>query len=154
MTGGLVAHQSPDGERALGPVDYVAVEFPDGTVKPGGLELLLQHVERGVIRILDLEFLRKGADGVQQVAVGQLPAAASLDLSVWEGSSSGLLDADDLELIGAEMADGAVAAVVVFENLWVLDVVDRWADHGARLIFDGSVPVADLLTALDATDTN
>jgi hypothetical protein len=33
-------------------------------------------------------------------------------------------------------------------------VVDRWADHGARLIFDGSVPVADLLTALDATDTN
>lgn len=51
------------------------------------------------------------------------------------------------------MALGSVAVAVVFENSWVLGLVERWSQTGARLLFDGAVPVADLLDALDASET-
>lgn len=77
-----------------------------------------------------------------------------MDLAGWEGASSGLLDVDDLATIGAEIGDDSVAVVVVFENAWVLGFVDGWSRSGARLVFDGAVPTADLLGALDAAETN
>ncbi|MGB9375607.1 MAG: DUF6325 family protein [Jiangellales bacterium] len=138
---------------ALGPVDFVVVEFPDGTPAPGGFERLLALADQGVISILDVEFLRRDGDAVRTVAVSELPAAASVDLSVWDGASSGLLDDDDLAMVAEQMSDGAVAVAVVFENRWVLGVVGAWTDAGARLLLDGGVPASDLLAALDAAET-
>ena len=107
----------------LAPVDAVVVEFADGVVTADGFDRLLDLVDRNVIRILDVEFVSKGPDGAQVVAVSELPARPELDLSAWNGSSSGLLDADDIALVGDEIAEGSIAVVVVFENVWVLDLV-------------------------------
>lgn len=52
----MSAAGSGDGD-ALGPVDYVVVEFPDGQLAPGGFERLLDLVDRRVIQVLDVEFL-------------------------------------------------------------------------------------------------
>ncbi len=82
-----------------------------------------------------MEFLRRDTDGVQVIPATELPPAQGLDLGVWQGASSGLLDGDDLALIGEQMTAGAV--VVVFENLWVLDVVRSWTAAGGRLLLDG-----------------
>ena len=134
----------------LAPVDAVVVEFADGVVTAGGFDRLLDLVDRNVIRILDVEFISKGPDGAQVVGVSELPARPELDLSAWNGSSSGLLDADDIALVGDEIAEGSIAVVVVFENVWVLDLVANWP--GARVVLDGGVATDDLLGALDARD--
>lgn len=136
----------------LAPVDFLVVEFPDGIPTRGGFDELLDLADRNVIQVLDLEFLAKDHAGVRVVEAADLPDVEGMDLTVWGGASSGLLDADDLAAVGAEMDPGSLAVVVVFENVWVLSLVDRWAGSGARLILDGAVPVGALLDALDAVD--
>lgn len=142
-----------NGGDVLGPVDYVVVEFPNGQPTLGGFERLLDLANRRVIQVLDVEFLRRDTDGVQVIPATELPSAPGLDLGMWQGASSGLLDGDDLALIGEQMTVGAVAVVVVFENLWVLDVVTSWTAVGGRLLLDGGIPAADLVAALDEAES-
>ena len=142
----------PSVDEPLAPVDVIVVEFPDGTPSPGGFAELLRLAEARVVQVLDLEFVAKDASGVRVVTAADLPHVEGLDPTVWEGSSSGLLDQDDLALVGESIAEGSLAVVVVFENLWVLDLVGRWTASGGRMILDGAVPVEALLDALDATE--
>jgi hypothetical protein len=148
----MTDHQPEQHSDPLAPIDYIVVEFPDGIPTAGGFDQLLDLVDRHVIRILDVEFIMKNGSSARVVSPTELPTGDGVDLITWQGASSGLLDAEDLAAIGAEMADGAVAVVVVFENVWVLGLVERWSATGARLIFDGAVPPGDLLDALDATE--
>jgi len=136
----------------LAPVDFIAVEFPDGMLTAEGFDRLLDLAQRRVIQVLDVEFVAKGADGVRVVPLSDVPVRVGDDVSAWSGSSSGLLDADDVGLIGAAMSEGSVVAVIVFENVWVLDVVAGWSRSGARMILDGAIPAGDLLDALDAQE--
>jgi hypothetical protein len=134
----------------LAPLDVIVVEFPDGVITSDGFDRLLDLAERNVIRVLDVEFITKDAGGVRVVPVSELPARPDLDLSIWNGSSSGLLDADDIAIVGNEIAYGGIAVVVVFENVWVLDLVAGWP--GARVVLDGAVAAEDLIGALDTTE--
>jgi hypothetical protein len=140
-------------QDALGPIDFIVVEFPDGVVTSGGFEQLLELADRGVVRVLDVEFVVKDADGVRAAEISELACDPGLDAALWHGASSHLLDDEDRSAIGAEMAEGSVAVAVVFENLWVLGLVEQWSATGARLLLDGAIPVADLLDALDASET-
>lgn len=105
------------------------------------------------MRILDLEFVAKDSEGrVSVIAPGELSSAGEVDLSAWEGASSGLLDASDVDHLAQTLTPGAIAAAVVFENRWVLGLIDAWRKDGARLIADGGIPAADIVVALDATE--
>ena len=54
---------SPDELEEMGPIDYVLIAWPDphpnGEIAP----LLVDLVDRGIIRILDLAFVAKADDG-------------------------------------------------------------------------------------------
>lgn len=143
----------PSTSDPLGPVDFIVVEFPDGLVTSTGFNELLELSQRGVIKVLDLEFVICDADGARLATPSELDPAPQIDIDIWQGASSGLLDADDVAMIGAELSIGAVAVVVVYENRWVLGLVERWSATGARLLLDGGVPTADLVDALDTTET-
>jgi hypothetical protein len=136
----------------LGPIEYVAVEFPSGRIDDQDNSLLLDAVDRGHVRVLDLEFVRKGADGsVTRTDLDDVDSGG-VDLTVWRGAFSGLLDEADIAQIGGEIAPGSVAAIVVYENLWVVALDAALERHGARLIADGGIPAEDVLAALDETD--
>ncbi len=136
----------------LGPIDYVLVEFPDGVPGIEGFSAMLDLAERGVICVLDLEFIAKETDGaVHTVPVSDL-VASNPRLSAWDGASSGLLDGDDIAVIGEAIEPGGLAAAIIFENRWVLGVVDSWEREGGRLITDGGLAASDVIAALDATD--
>lgn len=140
-------------EDELGPIDFLVVAFPGGRIGSGGFATLLDLAERGVIQILDLEFVTKGEDGgVKPVAPRELSASAGVDLTPWNGASSGLLDSSDFSQLEAALKPGEVGAIVVFENRWVLGLVDAWRQDGARLIADGGLAADELLAALDATE--
>jgi hypothetical protein len=59
----MAAGQPGSGGDELGPVDFLAVEFPDGRFITAGFEQLLSLADQGVVDILDMEFITKDADG-------------------------------------------------------------------------------------------
>ena len=142
---------APDDE--LGPIDFLAIEFPGGHVSAPGFEQLLSLADQGVIDILDLEFVSKDLAGnAGTVDVGELANPDGVDLTAWQGSSSGLLDRTDVDEIAAAIQPGSVAAVIVYENRWVLSLVNTWRRDGARLIAVGGISADDVVAALDATE--
>jgi hypothetical protein len=145
--------QPPPDNDELGPIDYLAIEFPGARLTASGFEQLRALADQGIIDILDLEFIAKdAAGGARTVDVRELPTANSVDLSAWAGASSGLLDDADRHEIAAAIQPGSVAAVVVYENRWVLPLLGAWEREGARLITDGGIAAQDLIAALDATE--
>lgn len=138
----------------LAPIDIVVVGFPDGAPHPQGFTRLLKLADQGTIRVLDLEFVVRDADGARIVAAQDLPATDGFDAELWAGAGSGLLDREDLAVIAAELSEGELAAAILIEQQWVLDLVGTWEQTGARLIADGGVPVEDLLAALDSAEQN
>ena len=84
----------------LGPVDFLIVEFPGSRMTGEGLPLLVDLVERGIIRVLDLVFVKKRADGsVVSVDIGEFDQDGTKGLGVFSGASSGLLGPDDLDSV-------------------------------------------------------
>lgn len=144
----------PPDDDELGPVDFLAVEFPGGRVTAPGFEQLLSLARKGTIRILDVEFIIKDSAGQARTAEpSELSGTGGgIDLSAWAGASSGLLDEADVSQIAAAIGPGATAAVIVYENRWILALADAWRRDGARLIADGGISADDLVAALDATE--
>jgi hypothetical protein len=140
-------------EIELGPVDFFVVEFPGNKMTGEGLPLLVDLVDRGIVRILDLEFIRKETDGrVTVVEITDLDGDGQLDLAVFDGAFSGLLDQEDLASAAALIEPGSSAGIVVFENRWAAPFIGALRRGGAQLVASGRIPVEDLLRALDAAE--
>ncbi|WP_189888636.1 DUF6325 family protein [Streptomyces xantholiticus] len=138
----------------MGPIDYLVVEFPGNRMTGEGLPLLVDLVDRGLIRILDLTFIRKDTDGtVSGLEIGDLTGDGELDLAVFEGASSGLLGQDDLEEAANALEPGNSAGVLIYENLWAAPFAAALRRGGAELVASGRIPVPAVLAALDATET-
>lgn len=133
----------------LGPVSFVAIEFEQSAVHSEGFAKLVDLVDRGLIIVLDLEFVRRTVDGtLASVPPGSLDVG--FDLSAFEGANSGLLDHDDLELVAHDLGTGSVMVVLVYEELVMEPVLRAWADGGGKVVAEGPVDVVDLEQALDA----
>lgn len=137
-------------EDELGSIVYLAAEFPAWRITEEDAAILLDAVNRSIIRVLDLEFLTKAADGsMRRLELHELENPDGVDLAVWDGAYSGLLDDSDVAEIGGSIAPGSVAGIVIYENLWTLDLDTVLHGHGARLIADGRIESADMVAALD-----
>ncbi|MFD9305676.1 DUF6325 family protein [Streptomyces sp. NPDC060048] len=137
----------------MGPVDYLVLEFPGNRMTGEGLPLLLDLVDRHVIRILDLSFVSKDTDGsVRALEIRDMDGDGQLDLAVFEGVSSGLLGEDDLQEAAAVLEPGNSAGVIVYENLWAAPLASALRRSGARMVAGGRIPVEDLLASLEAVE--
>jgi hypothetical protein len=137
----------------MGPVDYLVLEFPGSRMTGEGLPMLLDLVDRGIIRILDLAFVTKSPDGsVAGIQITDLDADGELDVAVFEGARSGLVDDDDLAEAGSVLEPGNSAGVLVYENLWAAPLARELRRGGAQLVAGGRVPVQALLAAIDAAE--
>jgi len=135
----------------VGPIDYMVVEFPGSRMTGEGLPMLVDLVDRGIIRVLDLLFVKKELDGsVNGALIADLDADGELDLSVFEGASSGLLGQDDIEEAGAVLEPGSAGGVLVYENRWAAPFAAALRRGGAQLVANGRIPVQALLAAEEA----
>lgn len=138
-----------DTDVEVGPIDYIVVEWPAGTQPNGeGMPLLVDLVDRGLIRILDLAFVRKEDDGtivgLELNELGDDP-----QLTVFEGASSGLLGQEDYDEAGAAIEPGSSAALLVYENTWAAPFATALRRSGARLVAGGRIATNELIAALD-----
>jgi hypothetical protein len=138
---------------AVGPIDFLVVEFPGARLTGEALPLLLDLVDRGIVRILDLVFIRKDADGsVVVLEIADLDGDGRLDFEVLHGASSGVLGHDDVEQAAAVVEPGSAAGILIYENVWAAPFVAALRRAGGELVAAGRVPVEDLAAALDATE--
>ncbi|WP_406492251.1 DUF6325 family protein [Streptomyces sp. NBC_00846] len=138
-----------------GPIDYLVVEFPAGSRITGqGLLLLVDLVDRGIIRILDLTFVRKNRDGtVDGVELSELTGDGGVDLAVFEGVSSGLIGQDDIDEASAILEPGSAAGILVYENVWAAPFAAALRRSGGRLVANGRIPVHEVLASLDVAES-
>ena len=140
------------GETILGPIDYLAVEWPERQVTGEGFRLLMDLVDREIVRVLDLLFIAKDADGkVSKVDVADVEHSEALDQRLW-GLASGLLDQSDIDEVAAEIQPGSLAGILVYENVWAVPMWTAIDRSNARLVGTKRVVTDDLIEALDAPD--
>lgn len=138
--------------QEMGPIDYVVLAWPAGRPEGGEVApMIIDLVDRGIIRILDIAFVAKAEDG----------AITALDLehlgpdspfSAFEGASSGLVSFEDVQEAGAALEPGSAAAILVWENRWAAPVAVAVRRSGGLLLDSGRIPVQGILAALDALE--
>src|SRR4029453_9690221 len=139
--------------RDHGPIDYLAVEFPEARMRGEGLAALVDLVDRGIIRLLDLRAVTREADGTfTAVAITDLDNDGTLDLAIFEGVESGLLDDEDLQKSADLIEPGKVVALIVYENTWAIPFVNAMRRVGAELIASGRIPADEVMAALDSLE--
>jgi hypothetical protein len=145
-----------DTEIELGPIDWVIVEWPPGT-QPNckGLDMLVDLTERGIIRVLDIAFVRKNEDGtVSGGAISDFDGDGTLDLALFDGASSGLLGQEDYDEAGSAIEPGGSAAILVYENSWAAPFATNLRKTGARLVANGRIPINELIAVLDELEAS
>ena len=136
-----------------GPIDYVVIEFPGNRMTGEGFPLLIDLVDRGIIRILDLKFVMRELDGsVIAIEIADFDGDGELDLAVFEGASSGLIGPDDIDEAISIIEPGNSAGIIVYENVWAAPFAVALRRGGAQLVASGRIPVQAILAALDASE--
>jgi hypothetical protein len=136
----------------MGPVDYLVIEFP-GTPTGENLPLLVDLVDRGIVRILDLVLVKREFDGsMSKLALADADGDGEWDYSVFEGISAGVLGQDDIDEAGQALEPGRSAVILVYENTWAAPLAVALRRSGAQMVAGGRIPVQALLASLDATE--
>lgn len=138
---------------ALGPVDYVIVEFPAGASNFTGemAKELLALVDAGTIRVIDVLILSKGVDGV--VEAMELSDIEELGpLQAVEAQLAELLAAEDVEHLAAAMDPGSTAGVLIWENLWAAPFASAARRSGGQLIATGRIPIQAIIASIEADE--
>jgi uncharacterized membrane protein len=139
----------------IGPVDYLIVAFPGNEFRGEIAPTLADLVDAGTIRIIDLAFVSKDADG--NVAAFEL---TDIDPQVREGFEkagvevSGLFNEDDLMSAGEELEPNSSAALLVWENVWAREVAQKMRDAGGVLLDFERLPHEVVQAAREAVLTN
>lgn len=125
----------------LGPIDYIAVGFEGNNFDGSILAELSQAVESGVIRLVDLLFVIKDADG--NVAVAEVEDQYDeLKNIVAKSGHTGdlpLITERDVEKLGASMDNDSSAGIMVIEHLWAKGLKGALIDAGGTLLAEGRI---------------
>jgi hypothetical protein len=141
-------------EEELGPIDVVVIGYDaDAPMTGEAVPLLLDLVGRGIIRVLDVMFVVKNADGTfSGFEASDLEADSVGDLREFEGASSGLLGDEDAATAAEEIEPGSAAVLIVYENRWAGPFAAAVRRNGGEVIAYQRIPVADVVAALDAAE--
>jgi hypothetical protein len=145
-----------DDEVAFGPIDVVVIGYPPGAPMTGdAVPLLLDLVDRGIIRVLDALFVQKDADGTfSGFDLADVDEDTAGDLAVFVGASTGMLNDDDAALAAAEIEPASAAVMIAYENRWAAPFIAAVHRNGGVLIANERIGVQTVIDALDAAEAS
>lgn len=148
------ANQTDNGEPAFGPVDIAVIGYPPDAPRTGeAIPLVIDLVDRAIIRLLDVKGLRKEADGsFSGFDVGNAEEGGIPDLIAFEGAQTGLIGDEDLRVAVEAMQPGTAAIMIVFENRWAAPFIAAVRRNGGELLAYERVSAQDLLDTLETLD--
>ncbi len=136
----------------MGPIDWILLEFPD-PLTGEAVGPLLDLVDRGLIRILDIVFVRKLADGtVQALEISEMPGDEAVHVEVFEGAASNLLGDEDVVAAGEALEPDTRAIMLMYENAWAAPFAVAVRKAGGILVDHGRIPTQMIVAALDELD--
>jgi hypothetical protein len=141
-------------EEELGPIDIVVIAYPaDAPMTGEAVPLFMDLIERGIVRVLDVMFVTKNADGTfSGFDATDLDEDSVGDFSAFSGASSGLLGDEDVQTAAEAIEPGSAAVMIVYENRWAAPFVAAVRRNGGVLVASERIPAQDLLDALDAAE--
>jgi len=125
----------------IGPVEYMIVSFPGNRFTGEIAPALAKLVESNTIRIIDLAFVSKDADG--EVAAFEL---SDIDEEVRRGldalglEATGFLGEEDLMDAAADLEPNSSAAMLLWEDVWAAELADTLRGAGGELVALGRIP--------------
>jgi hypothetical protein len=134
----------------IGPVEYLVVAFPGNKFNGEVAPALRDLIDSNTIRVLDLAFVMKDADG--NVVGAELEDAGSEVMQAFNALAierGGLLNNDDLQDIGDALDANSSAAILVWEDLWAKRFADAVADSGGVLVDIQRIPRDVVQAAID-----
>jgi len=141
-------------EEELGPVDIVVIGYPaDAPMTGEAAPLLLDLVDRGIIRVLDVLFVKKNDDGTfSGFEAKDLDSKGVGDLVAFEGASSGLLGEEDAATAADAIEPGSAAVLIMYENRWAAPFVAAVRRNGGVPLAFERISAQDLMDTLDAVE--
>ena len=137
----------------LGPIEFLALKFPGNQFRGEIIPALAELVDDGTIRVVDLLFVQKAADGT--VLVVELADLGEEDYAAFEAVVSdvaGLLGHDDARRVATALAPDSSAALMLFENVWATRFADAVANANGELIVSERIPRAVVEEVLAMAD--
>ena len=123
------------------PVEYVIISFPGNRFSGEIMPALTELVDSGTIRIIDLVFIKKDADGdVVAFELDALEEGGELGLEELEGEAGELLSEQDLELAAEILEPDSAAALLVWEQVWAERIADAIRNAGGQLVAGERIP--------------
>ena len=133
---------------ALGPVEYIIVGFPGNKFNGEIAPELGKLIDSGTIRILDLVFIIKDADGNVRAVEFEDHDDVAL-FNALEGEVGGLISEEDVEYAAADLEPNSSAALLVWEDVWAAPFVEAMRKSGGVLLEGARIP-HDLIEAFEA----
>jgi uncharacterized membrane protein len=136
------------------PVEYVVIAFPGNRFKGEIVPALAELVDKDIVRIIDVVFIKKDADGnVTMFEYDILDDVLAFGFADVDGEAGGVLNDEDLEMTAETLEPDSSAALIVWEHRWAARVAQAIRDAGGRIIAGERVPdeivehaLADLTT--------
>jgi hypothetical protein len=135
----------------MGPVEYLIVEFPGNAFNGDIVPALAELTDAGTIRIIDLLFVKKDAQGqVTALELHELPGEEASPFDELDGEVGDLLNQDDIDDAAAQLEPNTSAALLVVEDVWATKLRDAIVGSGGRLVDRGAIPGHLVEAALEA----
>ncbi|TAH49092.1 MAG: hypothetical protein EYC68_18345 [Chloroflexota bacterium] len=126
---------------AYGPVQYFVFDFPGNQFKGEIVPALQDVVAKGYIRIVDIAFATKDADGnIASFELNDLPDDTAQKFGSVIHSITGMLSDEDIAELSSQLPPNSSAALLVFEHVWAKDLADAIRNANGITVAQGFVP--------------
>src|SRR5512139_1659747 len=125
----------------LGPIDFIALEFPGNRFKGEILPDLFELADKEIIRIIDLVTITKDQDG--QVTVRELRELDPAHIEIFnplKAEANQMITESDIAMIAESLADNSTAGILLIENLWAKKTKQAMMDANGRLVMFERIP--------------
>jgi uncharacterized membrane protein len=140
----------------FGPVDFLAIEFKGNHFKGEIMPALLELVNNDTIHIIDLVIVQKDADG--NVKMQELQQHDNAVLSLFDprkAEVTGMIQEEDLLMMGEKIENNSTAAVMLFEHLWAIKFKQAVLNAKGRVVMQERIPhevVEEVFEAISAIE--